>query len=53
MEVNSLDPEQTAPMGQYCLPQRLLKHFGRREKQTTFVAIGALTVISPFCSEKC
>ena len=29
-----MDPEQTAP----------LKHFSRREKQTTFVAIGALRV---------
>ena len=27
-----------------CLPQRLLKHFSRREKQTTFVAIEALRV---------
>ena len=29
-------------LGPHCLPQRLLKHFSRREKQTTFVAIGAL-----------
>ena len=44
-----MDPEQTAPIGQsdlgpHCLPLRLLKHFSRREKQTTFVAIGALRV---------
>ena len=26
------------------MPERLLKHFSRREKQTTFVAIGALKV---------
>ena len=26
------------------MPQRLLKHFSRRKKQTTFVAIGALRV---------
>ena len=26
------------------MPKRLLKHFSRREKQTTFVAIGALRV---------
>ena len=31
-------------MGPHCLPLRLLKHFSRREKQTTFVAIGALRV---------
>ena len=31
-------------MGPHCLPLRLLKHFSRREKQTTFVAIGALKV---------
>ena len=43
-----MDPEQTAPdLGSHCLPKRLLKHFSRREKQTTFVAIGALRV-NPF-----
>ena len=31
-------------MGPHCLPQNLLKHCSRREKQTTFVAIGALRV---------
>ena len=31
-------------MGPHCLPYRLLNHFSRREKQTTFVAIGALRV---------
>ena len=43
-----MDPEQTAPeqseLGPHCLPLRLLKHFNRREKQTTFVAIGTLSV---------
>ena len=43
-----MDPEQTAPeqsdLGPHCLPKRLLKHFSRREKQTTFVAFGALRV---------
>ena len=36
-------------MGPYCLPLRLLKHFSRREKQTTFAAIGALRVRLCFC----
>ena len=31
-------------MGPHCLPYGLLKYFSRREKQTTFVAIGALRV---------
>ena len=26
----------------HCLQKRLVKQFGRREKQTTFVAIGVL-----------
>ena len=38
-----MDPEQTA-LGPHCLPYRLLKHFSRREKQTTFVVIGTLRV---------
>ena len=38
-----MDPEQS-DLGPHCLPSRLLKHFSRREKQTTFVAIGALRV---------
>ena len=29
-------------MGPHCLPMWLLKHFKRREKQTTIVPIGAL-----------
>ena len=33
-------------MGPHCLPYRLLKHFSRREKQTTFVANDALRVKS-------
>ena len=45
-----MDPEQTAPISEqsdlspHCLQKRLLKHFSRQEKQTTFVAIGALWV---------
>ena len=44
-----MDPEQTAPIGAVrsgstLLPLRLLKHFSRREKQTTFGVIGALSV---------
>ena len=31
-------------LGPHCLPLKLLKHFSRREKQTSFVAIGALRV---------
>ena len=37
---NSLDPCQTA-LGLHCLV-RFLKHLSRRDKQTTFVVIGAL-----------
>ena len=49
IEENSVDPEQTAPrkqsnLGPHCLPLGLFKHFSKREKQTTFVAIGALRV---------
>ena len=45
IEANRVDPDQTAPdLGPNCLSKRLLKHFSRREKQTTFVAIGALRV---------
>ena len=51
IEANSMDPEQTAPiqsnLGSHCLPYRLIKHFSRREKQTTFVVIGAVRVKSP------
>ena len=35
-------------MDPHCLPWRLLKHFSRREKQATFVAIGALRVYNIF-----
>ena len=38
-----MDPEQT-DLGPHCLSYRLLKHFSRLEKQTTFVGIGALRV---------
>ena len=43
IEANSVDLEQTV-LGPHCLPWRLLKHISRREKQITFVAIGALRV---------
>ena len=29
-------------MRPHCLPKRLVKQFSRREKETTFVAIGVL-----------
>ena len=41
IEANSVDPEQTAPIGAVLSG---FSHFSRREKQTTFVAIGALRV---------
>ena len=31
-------------MGLHCLLEKLLKHFSRRQKQTTFVVIGVLRV---------
>ena len=36
-DANSVDPDQTDPIDLrlYCLTKRLLKHFSRREKQTT------------------
>ena len=40
IETNSVDPEKTAPIG----VNTVLKHFSRREKQTTFVGIGPLRV---------
>ena len=42
-----MDPEQTeqSDLGSHCLSKRLHKHFSRGEKQTTFVAIGALRAI--------
>ena len=46
-----MDPDQTAPIGTVSSGSTLFateafKHFSRREKQTTFVAIGALRVKS-------
>ena len=45
-----MDQAQTAPisksdLGPHRLQYRLHKHFSRREKQTTFVGIGAFGVI--------
>ena len=40
-----MNPYETTPvsdLGLHCLTKRLLKHFSRRQKQTTFVVIGAL-----------
>ena len=44
-----MNPEQTAPLGAVCSGSTLfalrpLKYFSRLEKQTTFVAIGALSL---------
>ena len=49
IEANRLDPDQTALIGAVWSGStlfviKLLKHFSRREKQTTFVLIGALRV---------
>ena len=45
IEANSVDPEQTAPIGAVCSGSTIFaiefKYFSRREKQTTFGAIGA------------
>ena len=44
VEANGVDPEQEqSDLGLHCLTKRLLKHFNRRQKQTTFV-IGTLRV---------
>ena len=48
IEANSVDPEQEqSNLSPHYLPYRLFKHFSRREKQTTFVAIGALRAKQP------
>ena len=50
---NSVDPDQTAPLGPHCLPvcknrfEKFARIFSRRHKQTTFsdaVFLGALRV---------
>ena len=38
------DSSEQSCLGPHCLTKRLLNSFSRREKQTTFVAIGALRV---------
>ena len=49
IEANSVDPEQTAHSSliwvQTVCHRGLFKYLSRREKQTTFVVIGALRVI--------
>ena len=44
VDANSVDPDQTAPIGIHCLTKKLLKHFSRQQKQTSLVVIGALRV---------
>ena len=47
IESNSVDQNQTAPISDlslHCLLERLLKHFSRRQKLTTFVVIGVLRI---------
>ena len=40
-----MDPgQEQSDLGLHCLLERLLKHFSRRQKQTTFVVIGLLSV---------
>ena len=36
--------QEQSDIGLHCLSKRLLKYFNRRQKQTTFVVIGALRV---------
>ena len=43
---NRLLVQEQSDLGPHFLLYMLLKHFSRREKQTTFVAIGALRVKS-------
>ena len=38
------DKKEQSDLGLHCLSERLLKHFGRQHKQTTFVEIGTLKV---------
>ena len=47
IEVNSVDPDQNYLTGS-TLSKRLLKHFSRRQKQTTFAVIDALRAKSFF-----
>ena len=52
-----MDPEQTAPIGAVLSVSTLFaieasKYFSRREKQTTFVVIGALRVKKKFTAEE-
>ena len=56
IEANSVDPKQTAHKGAvwsgpHCLPKRLLKHFSKWEKQTTFFGIGASRGIFVFLNQ--
>ena len=41
-----LDCSNKSNLGLHCLAMRLLKHLSRRQKQTIFVVISTLTVIS-------
>ena len=46
--LNSVIPDQTAPIGSgsTLFAKRLLKHFSRRQKQTTFVVNVALSYLA-------
>ena len=59
-QCDCVDPDQTAPteqsdLGRHFLSKRLLKHFSRRKKQTTFVVIAAFRVnvveLPQWCSD--
>ena len=42
---------EQSDLGLHCLFERLIKHFSRRHKQTTFVVIGVLRV-SPYVASQ-
>ena len=51
IEKNSVDPDQT-DLDLHCLMERLLTHFSRRQKQTTYFAvIGVLRVNGRFIDQ--
>ena len=48
-----MDPDLESDLGLHCLSERLLKHFSRRQKQTSFVVIVIIRVkFSPFFRQK-
>ena len=38
--------QEQSDLGLHCMQKRILNHFSRRQKQTTFVVIGAVTEVS-------